>query len=157
MGGLGDYSSSSVNGIVTKRLGLLQLSSFLMTLALLFMAICSIFEFKSIHHIYFLVIMVIMVAIAYGGSWVLIASILPDLFGTKNFGKDYGLLAMGPALSGMLFNAVSARWYEQHTTSETVCTGSNCYQSAFLLTGGAAMLGCFLLKVVRDKQLQHER
>ena len=103
-------------------------------------------------------IMVIMVAIAYGGSWVLIAAILPDLFfGTKkHFGKDYGLLAMGPALSGMLFNAVSARWYEQHTTSETVCTGSNCYQSAFLLTGGAAMLGCLLLKVVRDKQL-HER
>lgn len=156
MGGLGDYSSSPVHRIVTKRLGLLQLSSFLMTLALLFMAIGSIFEFKSIHHTYFLVIMVIMVAVAYGGSWVLIAATLPDLFGTKNYGKDYGLLAMGPALSGMLFNAVSARWYEQHTTSETVCTGSNCYQSAFLLTGGAAMLGCLLLKVVRDKQL-HER
>ena len=54
------------------------------------------------------------VATAYGGSWVLIVGILADLYGREHFGKDYGLIAMGPALSGMLFNSMSAIIYERH-------------------------------------------
>jgi MFS family permease len=89
-----------------------------------------------------LAITVALVAVAYGGSWVLIIGILADFYGKRDFGKDYGLIGMGPALSGMAFNALSANMYESHANANTdVCIGSICYRNAFLMTAVSAAIG----------------
>ena len=96
-------------------------------------------------------------AIAYGGSWVLIVGILAesDLYGQANFGKDYGLMAMGPAVSGMIFNSLSARLYQYHAAHDNhddddddldvVCLGANCYRDAYLVTAASALVGFLIL------------
>jgi len=92
---------------------------------------------------------VTLVASAYGGSWVLAVGILSDWFGTRDFGKNYGILAMGPALSGMIFNSASAWLYEQNTSHDSVvCVGPSCYHGAFQLTGAAALVCAALLCVL---------
>lgn len=102
-----------------------------------------------------LVITVAVAAMAYGASWVLIVGILAEWFGNVDFGKDYGLIAMGPALSGMLFNSASAWIYQQHAAMEVdegvdsvVCLGLACYRGAYILTAAAAVIGCLLLSFV---------
>ena len=93
-----------------------------------------------------LVLTVALAAISYGGSWVLIIGVLADLYGKRNFGKDYGLIAMGPAISGMALNAVSARLYENNAQDDSgVCMGSICYRDAFLTTTASATLGFLIL------------
>jgi len=89
---------------------------------------------------------VALVAASYGGTWVLIVGILSDWFGNKDFGKNYGLIAMGPALSGMFFNTISARLYEKHASEQSgVCLGTVCYRGSFFLTSAAAVFGLLLL------------
>jgi MFS family permease len=86
------------------------------------------------------------VAFAYGGSWVLIVGILADLYGKADFGKDYGLMAMGPAVSGMLFNSLSALLYQYHTDDDSdVCVGANCYRGSYLITAASAFVGFLIL------------
>ncbi len=91
-------------------------------------------------------ITVALAAIAYGGSWVLIIGILADFYGKDDFGKDYGLIAMGPAISGMIFNSLSATLYESHATEVTgVCIGAACYRDAFFMTAASASCGYLIL------------
>ena len=92
-----------------------------------------------------LVVTVVVVATCYGGSWVLLVGIVTDSFGVDNVGKNLGVIVMGPAFSGMMFNWASAWMYEQQvamhhhqhdSTDEThICLGTECYRDAFLLTG----------------------
>uniref|UniRef100_A0A7R9WAM0 Nodulin-like domain-containing protein n=1 Tax=Pseudictyota dubia TaxID=2749911 RepID=A0A7R9WAM0_9STRA len=108
-----------------------------------------------------LIVTVAIAAMAYGASWVLIVGVLAEWFGNVDFGKDYGLMAMGPALSGMIFNAASAWIYQQHAYTAApgvdeggadlnagICLGLVCYRGAYLLTGTAAVVGCLLLSFV---------
>jgi hypothetical protein len=99
--------------------------------------------------------MVIMVALAYGGSWVLIVALASNLFGQDHFGKDYGLLALGPALSGLIFNEASARWYEDHAPNNT-CIGRECYETAYLAAGLVALMGNVVTLVLYKTQLRKE-
>jgi len=102
-----------------------------------------------------LIITVALIAAAYGGTWVLVVGILSDFFGNHNFGKNYGLIAMGPALSGMLFNTFSAWTYEKYTPIDSeVCLGKNCYYMSFLLTGSAAILSCMVSSLLECSRRQ---
>ena len=94
---------------------------------------------------------VTMVALAYGACWVLIVGIISDRYGKRHFGKDYGLIALGPALSGYVFNSISAWVYERNANSgDGVCIGNQCYQASFYLTAGAALVGYALLSFMPD-------
>ncbi|KAL7564162.1 hypothetical protein ACA910_021137 [Epithemia clementina (nom. ined.)] len=139
-----------------KKLSLFGVASSAMAVSLLSSAFAS-----PAYAIISLIFTVTMVALAYGGIWVLVVGLLSDWFGVQNFGKNYGLMAMGPALAGMLFNLASACMYERHVTttpssptsiimttphkSGDVCLGTACYRGSFLLTGFAAVLSILLL------------
>ena len=117
-----------------------------------------------------LIVTVPLVAMTYGGSWVLIVGLLADWFGQVNFGKNYGLTAMGPALSGMALNAISAWTYQRNigveevvppttTTSSTtpsssseICLGTECYHSTFLLCACAATICMVAFPMLRWKR-----
>mmetsp|Transcript_8929 Transcript_8929/g.10435 ORF Transcript_8929/g.10435 Transcript_8929/m.10435 type:complete len:530 (+) Transcript_8929:64-1653(+) len=89
---------------------------------------------------------VAMVAMPYGGSWVLIVGILSEFYGNSNFGKDYGLIVMGPAISGFVFNTVSAWLYEYNADKDSgICTGKVCYRNSYLITGIAALVGSLII------------
>jgi len=96
-----------------------------------------------------LTVTVACVMTAYGGSWVLIVGILADLYGRDDFGKDYGLIAMGPAVSGLIFNSVSALVYEKHAAANGndggVCFGNDCYRGSFWMAATAALVGSLIL------------
>ena len=130
------------------KIGLFQGVALLMLLGFLISALSPLQEGNYSQSIP-LTITVASVAIAYGGSWVLIVGILADSFGRENFGKDYGLIAMGPALSGLVFNSVSASMYETHAEAngneDGVCYGTNCYQGSYWMATGAALIGSLIL------------
>jgi MFS family permease len=103
-----------------------------------------------------LVLTVVLVAAAYGGAWVVIVGILTDWFGNDDFGKNYGLIAMGPALSGMAFNTMSA-WFYQHNIiddgdAHTVCLGAACYRGTYILTGVAAIVSVIVLRYLEYRR-----
>lgn len=107
----------------------------------------------------FLVATVSLVAMSYGACWVLIVGILTESYGKKHFGKDYGVMALGPALLGWAFNAASAWIYEKHAASDdgeggsdNVCVGASCYMSSFLLTAAAALSGALLLSLLDNSR-----
>jgi MFS family permease len=150
MGSLGDATHDvPAEGRKKRRLRLLQMTHLIMTVAFITVILSG--QQKAC-----LIIMVVMVALAYGGSWVAVVSILSDLFGKEHFGKDYGLLAMGPALSGMALNNLSARLYDQHTSSDSnnVCVGSHCYRTAYFLAGIIALLGLASMELLIRKRRQ---
>jgi MFS family permease len=131
------------------KLGLFTLSSAVMAVGMLLSALAS-----DQYALLCLVGTVAVVACSYGGTWVLIVGLLADWFGQDHFGKNYGLMAMGPALSGMTFNAMSAWQYstvaegEVHhgvvSSSSGLCLGTGCYHGTFVLTSCAAMV-CMVL------------
>lgn len=123
----------------TNKVSLLGYASALMTCGLLISAIHS--DVSTA-----LALTVAMVGAAYGGSWVLIIGILVNRYGKTHFGKDYGLVAMGPAISGMIFNSISARIYQNHVDDEDdgICIGGDCYKRAFFLTASATAFGCVM-------------
>ena len=98
---------------------------------------------------------VTLMALAYGGIWVLIVGIVSDWYGVHNFGKNYGVVAMGPALLGMILNSASAWMYELHTDEKStqhqesqmssVCWGTVCYHGSFVLAGCVAILSLLFL------------
>lgn len=89
------------------------------------------------------------VATAYGASWVLLVGVLKEWYGKEHFGKDYGVIAMGPAVSGLIFNSLSAAFYQQRIEGDTsVCTGAYCFRRAFAVTASAALLGCLALSLL---------
>lgn len=121
------------------KLDLYRYSSLLMAMGLFI-------SFAGGASVFCLCLTVALAAIAYGGSWVLIVGILADLFGKANFGKDYGLIAMGPAVSGMIFNSWSANFYEEHALDDSdVCIGASCYRDAYLMTAASAVVGYLIL------------
>lgn len=101
-----------------------------------------------------LLITVGFVSLAFGGAWVLIVPVVSNRFGKTNFGRNYGLIAMGPALSGMIFNTMSAWLYQSQIAQSDsdhsgVCIGPDCYRISYLVASFAAMLGYFLVRRLR--------
>mmetsp|Transcript_9752 Transcript_9752/g.22959 ORF Transcript_9752/g.22959 Transcript_9752/m.22959 type:complete len:556 (+) Transcript_9752:51-1718(+) len=148
MGILGDSATSTSPTL--RRIQLLQAVNITIALAMLL-------GFFGGQHTVCLAILVIMVAVAYGGSWVLVVALASSLFGKDHFGKDYGLLALGPAISGMIFNQASARWYEQHASFDNTCFGRECYQTAYLVAGLVALMGSVITLILYKTQLRKEQ
>eukprot|EP00579_Thalassiosira_antarctica_P005835 CAMPEP_0201895706 /NCGR_PEP_ID=MMETSP0902-20130614/43180_1 /ASSEMBLY_ACC=CAM_ASM_000551 /TAXON_ID=420261 /ORGANISM="Thalassiosira antarctica, Strain CCMP982" /LENGTH=472 /DNA_ID=CAMNT_0048428103 /DNA_START=164 /DNA_END=1578 /DNA_ORIENTATION=- len=132
-------SLADVPGV--NKIGLFQGVAIIMFFGLLVSAV-SPFQEGDHRQLICLTITIASVATAYGGSWVLIVGILADLYGREDFGKDYGLIAMGPAVSGLLFNSVSALIYENHAedhgNEDGACFGNDCYRSSYWMTAAAA-------------------
>ena len=83
----------------------------------------------------------ILSALMFGVFWAVMAPFISELFGETHFGKNWGMLMLSPAASGVVYQQISGAVYEAHITDGgTRCSGLECYQLAFVV--------CLLLLVV---------
>ena len=150
-GGSGGGATSKIAGGDDNKLTLFAMASAVMAIGMLVSGLSTEQSATTC-----LIVTVALVAMTYGGSWVLIVGLLADWFGQVNFGKNYGLTAMGPALSGMALNAISAWTYQQHigtaSSSSEICLGTECYHSTFLLCACAATMCMVAFPMLRWKR-----
>ncbi|CAJ1955647.1 unnamed protein product [Cylindrotheca closterium] len=147
MGMLGDAATPS-NSPVLPRIRLLQGVNLTMALA---MFLAFIFGQQQVC----LILFVVIVALAYGSAWVLIVALTPKLFAKEHFGKSYGLLALGPAMSGLIFNQASAKWYDQHASNNT-CIGRECYGTSYAGSMAVALIGVIITGILHKLQRRKE-
>eukprot|EP00035_Acanthoeca_spectabilis_P029770 m.6335 g.6335 ORF g.6335 m.6335 type:complete len:486 (-) comp3823_c0_seq1:226-1683(-) len=87
-----------------------------------------------------------------GVLWTVGATITGEKFGLLNFGKNYGLIALGPGLTGLAFNTFASDVFDRHSRpvesadgeSSRTCTGSVCFQEAFFVTGACCAVGTII-------------
>jgi len=148
MGILGDAAATS-DSTALPRIRLLQGVNLTMALAM-FLA------FLGGQQQVCVILFVVVVAVAYGSTWVLIVALTPKLFAKEHFGKSYGLLALGPAMAGLVFNQTSAKWYEQHASNNT-CIGRECYEKAYAASMVVAVMGIMITGILHKLQRQKEQ
>ncbi|KAL6056347.1 Nodulin-like domain-containing protein, variant 3 [Balamuthia mandrillaris] len=99
------------------------------------------------------------VGLAYGGLYAAYPTLVSLLFGLKNFGQNWGWLALAPASGGLCLGLLASVLYDmqvvnQHDTSASHsgsgddeghdCYGSHCYRYIYFLTGGLNLLAVII-------------
>mmetsp|Transcript_29934 Transcript_29934/g.78496 ORF Transcript_29934/g.78496 Transcript_29934/m.78496 type:complete len:507 (-) Transcript_29934:56-1576(-) len=84
-----------------------------------------------------------------GVLWTVAATIVGECFGLVDFGKNYGLLALGPGMTGLAFNTLASEIFDRHShpadpcdgEPSRTCTGTVCFQQTFLILGACCTVG----------------
>lgn len=81
----------------------------------------------------------------FGGLFSLNPKLCPELFGYKNFGANYNLFKIAPAVGGIFFSAyLAAAIYNQHTPEGSkTCLGQDCFRMTHFACAGANIVGLF--------------
>lgn len=77
----------------------------------------------------------------YGAVFCLAPTVVSVVWGTKNFGTNWGIVTMTPAVGATVFGSMFSAEYDKHAEGG-VCMGSHCASMSF-----AAMAGCVLVAV----------
>ena len=133
---LGEISQRALLSHGTPRPAFLTLSCLLMT------ASCVAFSIGSIPLLY---VASLLGGFAFGSYWVLMPSMLSEVYGMRYFGTIYTATASAPALGALLLsNILTAGIYDrvamQHGDEHGVCVGPDCFRAAFLII--AALNAC---------------
>jgi len=88
----------------------------------------------------FLIVGTVLFGMAYGGLNAITAVCINLYFGSTNFGKNSGPVYLGTALAGLVLGLVVGELYDEKADKEHKCYGSQCFQTAFLLQAGMAVL-----------------
>ncbi|KAL6044138.1 Nodulin-like domain-containing protein [Balamuthia mandrillaris] len=98
------------------------------------------------------------VGIAYGGLYAAYPTLVSLLFGLKNFGQNWGWLALAPASGGLCLGLLASFLYDMqvanqydtnasHSSGDDEdhdCYGSHCYRYIYFLTGGLNLLAVII-------------
>jgi len=80
---------------------------------------------------------VILCGFTFGGIFCTVATIIADLYGSRYFGANYGVLDSAPAIgSFLLATLLAGRIYDQYANLEHNCFGLVCFKETFLITAG---------------------
>lgn len=89
-----------------------------------------------------------LIACSFGGIFAIMPVIIAELFGTENFGTNWGILVLAPGSSSFLLGYLFGRIYDSHATvvdagtGDAQCHGTACYRDIFLVTVGLLVIGC---------------
>ncbi|CAH1785647.1 unnamed protein product [Owenia fusiformis] len=102
-----------------------------------------------------------MAAVAFAFFYVQVTIIIVDLFGMKYFAQNLGFMMVGHGIGIFLFQKLFALNYETYSPpGSQTCYGELCMRWFFVLTSilcfFAIVLNFCLVKIERDKRLQHE-
>ncbi|TVY51901.1 putative transporter mch1 [Lachnellula cervina] len=90
----------------------------------------------------------------YGAIFSLTPLIITVIWGVENFGTNWGIVAMVPALGATVWGVVYSnvyQWaatipsYSQDDAEDVLCYGKRCYASTFWAMAGSVWIGCGLL------------
>lgn len=142
---LGDWlasdPSTSENGIPAPhkfncpRMALLFLSALVMCSGQLFVAL----GFVQEHGERFWVVSSFIGA-GYGAVFCLAPTIVSVVWGIENFGTNWGIIAMTPALGATVFGLIFAQGYDSHAGKGGFCWGQECYKNSFVVMVGSVLL-----------------
>jgi len=95
------------------------------------------------HH---LILVSSLTGLAYGFLFGCFPSLVAEAFGINGLSTNWGCMTLSPVISGNVFNLFYGIVYDRHSIvnkdGERVCSeGLACYQSAYLVTIGACVLG----------------
>ncbi|KAL7266990.1 hypothetical protein RUND412_010437 [Rhizina undulata] len=76
----------------------------------------------------------------YGAVFCLAPTIVSVVWGTENFGTNWGIVTMTPALGAALFGLVWAAGYDHNAGRDGVCWGIKCYEGSFKAMAGSVGL-----------------
>jgi len=103
---------------------------------------------------------IVLVGLAYGGTFALVPTLTSEFFGLKNFGANYGVVGIAPAIGSELLSVLIAGklndfFRKEHYitiiskgVSNKHCIGEICYRYTFIVTViicALAILSSFLL------------
>ncbi|KAL7266105.1 putative monocarboxylate transporter mch1 [Rhizina undulata] len=139
-GTLSDYlapSSSNISShrFACSRMCLLFLFSIIMLLGQLFVASGAVEQ----HGERFWLVSS-SIGAGYGAVFCLAPTVVSVVWGTENFGTNWGIVTMTPALGATLFGLVWAAGYDQNAGNDGVCWGRKCYQGSFAVMAGSVCL-----------------
>jgi len=97
--------------------------------------------------------------------WAIAPAILSELFGTKNFGAVYNLIAIGTASGGFALNAGIASHFYSINSSPSLsddddgnkCYGVDCYEPTFLICAGLCLIGALGLVCLARTNKRYRR
>lgn len=67
----------------------------------------------------------------YGATFTLAPTVVSVVWGTENFGTNWGMVCMTPALGATVYGVVYASVYDEHAGDDGRCFGEGCYARAF--------------------------
>ena len=75
-----------------------------------------------------------------GGSFCLVPIVISVVWGVGNFGTNWGIIAMMPALGATLWSGLYSFGYQQHADGDGLCFGRECWSGTVIGMVGAAVL-----------------
>jgi MFS family permease len=84
-----------------------------------------------------------LIGIVNGASFSLVPILISTVWGVTNFGTNWGIVAMMPALGATVWSIIYSVAYQSHTGEDGLCFGADCWNGA---VGG--MLGAAILAFV---------
>jgi len=95
---------------------------------------------------------IIILGIAYGGTFCVVPTLVTEFFGLGSFGANYGVMGMAPAIGSELLATVLAGklndYFKKNGEFYTIendkrtshCSGQECYRYAFVTTSGICII-----------------
>lgn len=136
IGILSDYLAPSINPPLTQssrsfrprcsRITLLIATSCLLLIAHLLLTFTPLRFLTS----YFWLISAL-VGAGYGAVFTIAPTIVSVVWGTENFGTNWGIVITTPAVGATVYGLLYARVYDDHAGVDGKCWGGECYRGAF--------------------------
>jgi len=79
----------------------------------------------------------------YGAVFCLAPTVVSVVWGTENFGTNWGIVTMTPAAGATVFGSIFAWGYEHYANNHGVCWGKECYSGSFMIM--AVSVACALV------------
>lgn len=80
----------------------------------------------------------------YGAVFCLAPTVVSVVWGTENFGTNWGIVTMTPAVGATVFGSIFAWQYDSHANDKGTCWGRECYSGSFMamaVSVGLALCG----------------
>jgi hypothetical protein len=79
----------------------------------------------------------------YGAVFCLAPTVVSVVWGTENFGTNWGIVTMTPAVGATVFGSVFAWGYDHYANNHGICWGKECYSGSFMVM--AVSVACALV------------
>jgi len=77
---------------------------------------------------------------AYGATFTILPSIVSSIWGTSNFGRNFGIITYAPLIGTPLFSYLYAFVSSHNNVGGGVCIGVTCWSPTFWVSTGASLL-----------------